>query len=67
MADIKNFMTVSEVAKKLGIMRQSVHKAIQAGKLGHVKIDDIVLVHKKSVEQYKVNTKRQEIGKRHKG
>jgi excisionase family DNA binding protein len=60
---VKDFLTVVQAAKRLGISRAAVLMAIKQGKLKAVRIGHIKLLARKAVDQYKKSRK---IGRRRK-
>ena len=48
-------LTVSEVAKRLKISRQSVHKAIQSGKFPYIKIGNLYRIDENWLKEYLIN------------
>jgi excisionase family DNA binding protein len=55
----ENYMSISQAADALGIVRQRVHRLVQNGRLQGVKIGERWLISKSSVE----NFERQPVGR----
>lgn len=50
---IKDFLSIKEVAEKLGISRSAVYLAIKVGRLAAVQLGSHFFVHRRDVTSYK--------------
>ena len=55
---LQGFMTVREVAKRLGVCRATVYQLCERGELRHVRVSNVIRVPVKAIAEYVGRTRR---------